>query len=61
MASIVDKKGDIDKIEIVGQEVDLGGLRGTLRVSFLSGAGFTVTWISSLVLSAVSLAVSRRT
>lgn len=43
LASIVDKKGDIDKIEVIGQGVDLGGLRGVLRITFHSGARFTVT------------------
>lgn len=43
LASIVDKKGDFAKIEVVGQNIDLNGLQGTLRLTFLSGAEFTVT------------------
>ena len=40
--SIVDVKSDLVKGEVIGREISLGGLRGTLRFYFSDGAAFTV-------------------
>jgi hypothetical protein len=40
--SILEAKGDFAKIEIVGYELSLGSLEGTLRLTFKDGAAFTV-------------------
>lgn len=41
--SVLEAKGDFAGIEVVGYEVSLGSLEGTLRLTFKDGAAFTVT------------------
>jgi hypothetical protein len=40
--SILEAKGDFVHAEVVGQHIELGALRGTLRFSFADGASFVV-------------------
>jgi hypothetical protein len=52
LCSIVEKKGDFDRVEEVGSSVSLSGLEGTIRVHFKDGAHFTannsVVWSTSV-------------
>jgi len=51
LASIVDRKGNFERGEVVGRSLDLGGLSGTLRLSFADGSSFVaqnaVVWSRS--------------
>jgi hypothetical protein len=40
--SIIEAKGNFDKITIVGRAVDMWGLKGTFRIAFTDGSNFVV-------------------
>lgn len=43
LASIIDKKGCLTSIEVVGRSVDLNGMTGTLKATFEDGSSFKAT------------------
>lgn len=43
LASIIDKKNNMESIEIVGRSVDLNGMEGTLKINFKDDSSFKVT------------------
>jgi len=50
--SILEAKGNFDRAEIIGREINMGALRGSLRFFFKDGAHFvvqnSVVWTSSI-------------
>ena len=50
--SIVEAKGDFDRIEVIGQEMNPAGMEGRMRVSFADGSNFeartSVVWSTSI-------------
>ena len=40
LASIVDAKGNLERGEVLGRDIDLGGLQGTLKFIFADGSSF---------------------
>jgi len=40
--SILDAKGNFASAQVLGREIEMGALRGTLRFAFTDGSGFTV-------------------
>lgn len=43
LASVIDRKGNLTGIEIIGKSVDLSGMKGTLSMKFDDGSSFNVT------------------
>lgn len=39
--SIIERKGDLDEAKVVGKDISMQGLEGTLRFTFKDGAAFT--------------------